>query len=105
MEQNIEGIENNMENVMNLLTCIFEIIIFDTFFKEILKRKSKRFLYTIVIYFAIVIMIIYINSFNNSILNLFSNFIVYLIFSFILFDGLIKEKLFCFIVFYTVFAG
>lgn len=94
-----------MKNVMNLLTCIFEIIIFDAFFKEILKRKLKRFSYIIVIYFAIAIMIIYINSFNNSILNLFSNFMVYFIFSFILFDGLIKEKLFCFIVFYTVFAG
>lgn len=94
-----------MDFMLNLFTCILESIIFDTFFKETMHRKYANIFYNLCTYCAAIMSICFINSFNNSKLNLVANVIVYFLISIFLFEASFKEKLFCYIIFYTVFAG
>ena len=90
---------------VNLLTCIFETIIFDAFFKDSMRRKQKSMLIIISFYLSTIILISSINLFCNSKLNLIANIIIYFLLLLILFDGGVKDKTFYYIIFYTAFAG
>lgn len=94
-----------MEKIVNLLTCIFETIIFDVFFKDTMRRKQRHMLIFISLYISTVILISSINLFYNSKLNLITNIIIYFLLLLILFEGTLKEKIFYYIIFYTAFAG
>lgn len=94
-----------MENVINLISFVFETIIFDTFFKEVLQRKKVNKIIFLVFYFISIAFVFSINNYDNSKLNLLINLLVYLIILLILFEGNLKEKVFYYITFYTAFAG
>lgn len=105
MEESIRGIIIDMENIINVITCIFEVFIFDDFFKGVMHRKYKFKNYNMIIFFITVVLIFFVNSFDNSKLNLGANIIIYFVIVSITFEGNLKEKIFYFIVFYTAFAG
>ena len=48
---------------VNLLTCIFETIIFDALFKDSMRRKQKSMLIIISFYLSTIILISSINLF------------------------------------------
>ncbi len=94
-----------MKIALEVITCLFEIIIFDTFFKGVMRRKCSYLKYNILIYFGTLILISYINSFENSKLNLIANILIYFVINSLMFEGNLKKKVFYFIAFYTVFSG
>lgn len=94
-----------MDFILILFTCILECIIFDTFFKEIMHRKYANVFYNFCVYCNAIMSICFINSFNNSKMNLVANVLIYFLISILLFEGNLKERVFYYIIFYTVFAG
>lgn len=94
-----------MDFILILFTCILECIIFDTFFKEIMHRKYANIFYNFCVYCTSIMSICFINSFNNSKMNLVANVLIYFLISILLFEGNLKERVFYYIIFYTVFAG
>ncbi len=66
-----------MEIILDILTCIFEIVIFDVFFRNVTQKKYKNPLYNMLIFLAMLIIICSINSYGNSLLNLIGNIIIY----------------------------
>ena len=105
LEESIRGIDSYMESIIKLVSCVFEVIIFDTYLSGVLKRKYRRLVYNIFFYVISIIAIYLINSFNNTVLNFVFNIIVYFVLNILLFEGGLKAKLFYYIVFYTAFAG
>lgn len=94
-----------MEIILDILTCIFEIVIFDVFFRNVTQKKYKNPLYNMLIFLAMLIIICSINSYGNSLLNLIGNIIIYFLSCCLLFETTLKKRIFYFIVFYTAFAG
>lgn len=94
-----------MEIILDILTCIFEIVIFDVFFRNVTQKKYKNPLYNMLIFLAMLIIICSINSYGNSLLNLVGNIIIYFLSCCLLFETTLKKRIFYFIVFYTAFAG
>lgn len=94
-----------MEVTLNIITCVFEIIIFDTFFKGVMERKYSTMAYNIITYMAILFLVYGINLFDNSKLNLVGNIILYFIACNLLFEETFKKRIFYFIIFFTVFAS
>lgn len=94
-----------MEVVVNLFTCIFEIIIFDMFFKSVMQKRYPKLVGNIILYSIIVMIICWVNVFENTKINLLTSIIVYAILCIVLFVGDMKQKFFYFVCFYTVFAG
>lgn len=103
--ESIGGIDISMGYIIKLVACIFEAIIFDTFFGELLHRKYKYLIQNVGAYIIAISLIFVINSFENTILNFIANIVLYFVLVGVLFEGSLKEKIFYFIVFYTAFAG
>lgn len=87
------------------MTCTFEVIIFDVFFRGLMHRRYSSPKYNIVIYAGVIILIYGINSFENSKINLIANVLIYFAVYSLMFEKNLKERIFYFIVFFTTFAG
>ena len=59
-----------MEVFLNIMTCIFEVTIFELFFRGLLRRRYSSPIFYIAIYIGVVSLIYGINSLGNSKLNL-----------------------------------
>lgn len=94
-----------MEIILDVLTCIFEIVIFDVFFRNLTHKRYKNSLYNMLTFLAVLIIISSINSYENSLLNLIGNVVVYFVACCLLFEATLKKRIFYFIIFYTAFAG
>ena len=94
-----------MNQVMDFLGCIFEALIFGQFFKRTLKKRIEKCTYNFILVLGLAFTTFAVNSLGNSKLNLILGILIYFLFSVILFEGDIKERIFYFVVFYTVFAG
>lgn len=103
--ESIREIGIDMKSIIDVITCIFEVFIFDVFFKGVMQRKHKYTIYNLIIYLFAVGSVFLVNSFNNSKLNLIANIVIYFIILVVAFEGSIKETIFYFIIFYTAFAG
>lgn len=105
LEESIRGIDKIMDLLLRVLTCTLEIVIFSTFFKGMMPIEYSNIFFSTGICGIAIACICFINSFNNSKLNLVVTFLIYFTICIILFEGSLKEKIFYCIVFYTVFAG
>lgn len=94
-----------MNYTIEFIGCVFEAIIFWQFFKRVLQSRKIKILWNIVLLICLAAINFGVNYLNNSIVNLILGVIVYFAFSIVLFVGNLKERIFYFIVFYTVFAG
>ena len=94
-----------MNLTLEFVGCVFEAIIFWQFFKRVLPYRTVNTKWNLIFLICLAITNFGVNSLNNSIINLGVGIIVYFAYSIILFSGNLKERIFYFIVFYTVFAG
>lgn len=94
-----------MEVFLNIMTCIFEVTIFELFFKGLLRRRYSSPIFYIAIYIGVVSLIYGINSLGNSKLNLIANILIYYAVYSLLYEEELKERVFYFTVFFTTFAG
>lgn len=94
-----------MDKIVNIFTCIFVTIIFDDFFRGLMPQKNKNKLIKMGIYIATVLIIASVNLFYNPKLNLIVSVAIYFIDAILLFEGGLKEKIFCYMTFYTVIAS
>ena len=94
-----------MEVFLNIMTCIFEVIIFELFFRGLLRRRYSSPIFYIAIYIGVVSLIYGINSLGNSKLNLIANILIYYAVYSLLYEEELKERVFYFTVFFTTFAG
>ena len=94
-----------MEVFLNIMTCIFEVTIFELFFRGLLRRRYSSPIFYIAIYIGVVSLIYGINSLGNSKLNLIANILIYYAAYSLLYEEELKERVFYFTVFFTTFAG
>lgn len=94
-----------MEKLINFLICVFEVIIFHTFFRMILRKKIQSVKKNFLIYCIAVFILGLASSLSDSKVNLLISILIYGCGCFILFDGGAKQKFFYFITFFTVFAS
>ena len=94
-----------MEVFLNIMTCIFEVTIFELFFRGLLRRRYSSPIFYIAIYIGVVSLIYGINSLGNSKLNLIANILIYYAVYSLLYEEELKERVFYFTVFFTTFAG
>lgn len=87
------------------MTCIFEVTIFELFFRGLLRRRYSSPIFYIAIYIGVVSLIYGINSLGNSKLNLIANILIYYAVYSLLYEEELKERVFYFTVFFTTFAG
>lgn len=87
------------------MTCIFEVTIFELFFRGLLRRRYSSPIFYIAIYIGVVSLIYGINSLGNSKLNLIANILIYYAAYSLLYEEELKERVFYFTVFFTTFAG
>lgn len=87
------------------MTCIFEVTIFELFFRGLLRRRYSSPIFYIAIYIGVVGLIYGINSLGNSKLNLIANILIYYAVYSLLYEEELKERVFYFTVFFTTFAG
>lgn len=87
------------------MTCIFEVTIFELFFRGLLRRRYSSPIFYIAIYIGVVSLIYGINSLDNSKLNLIANILIYYAVYSLLYEEGLKERVFYFTVFFTTFAG
>ena len=94
-----------MEVFLNIMTCIFEVTIFELFFRGLLRRRYSSQIFYIAIYIGVVSLIYVINSLGNSIFNLIANILIYYAVYSLLYEEELKERVFYITVFFTTFAG
>ena len=81
-----------MEVFLNIMTCIFEVTIFELFFRGLLRRRYSSPIFYIAIYIGVVSLIYGINSLGNSKLNLIANILIYYAAYSLLYEEELKER-------------
>ena len=74
------------------MTCIFEVTIFELFFRGLLRRRYSSPIFYIAIYIGVVSLIYGINSLGNSKLNLIANILIYYAVYSLLYEEELKER-------------
>lgn len=91
--------------VIDLLICMFEVYVFYDFLNDILEKKTENKIFIFVVLGVISVLMIGINYFQISQINLLGALLLFLLGEFFLFDGNVKTKIFYYIIFYTVMTG
>ncbi len=93
------------EEGFRIFSCLFEVTIFGGFFRNILENKYQNRKINILLYGSLFLGVYTVNLFNITLLNLVGNVLLYFVFLFFIYESGIKEKIFYYLLFYTVFAG
>lgn len=91
--------------VIDLLICMFEVYVFYDFLNDILEKKTENKIFIFIVLGVISVLMIGINYFQISQINLLGALLLFLLGEFFLFDGNVKTKIFYYIIFYTVMTG
>lgn len=91
--------------VIDLLICMFEVYIFYDFLYDILENRTDNKIVTITILGIMSVIMYGINCFPISQINLIGVVLLFLLGTFFLFCGNLKERISYFLIFYIIMAG